>query len=83
VARLLTELHSLSGGDIRFDGKSIGSMSVTERRAMRRRRQMIFQDPYASLNPRWRVQRIIAEPLATHTVMAAPEQRERVAELLV
>jgi peptide/nickel transport system ATP-binding protein len=82
VARLLTELHSLSRGDIRFDGKSMGAMSATEKRAMRRRRQMIFQDPYASLNPRWRVQRIIAEPLATHTLMTVAEQRERVAELL-
>lgn len=82
VARLLTGLYSLTRGDIRFDGQSIQSMSKAERQAMRKRRQMIFQDPYASLNPRWRVGRIIAEPLVTHTTLSSREQEQKVGELL-
>ena len=82
VARLLTGLYSLTRGDIRFDGQSIQSMGKAERQAMRKRRQMIFQDPYASLNPRWRVGRIIAEPLVTHTTLSTREQEQKVGELL-
>ena len=61
VARLIVGLHAPSRGDIQFDGVD---MAGGERAARARRRmQMIFQDPYASLNPRWRVARIVAEPL--------------------
>lgn len=82
VARLLTGLYSLSHGSIQFDGMNIATMNHSQKQAMRRRLQMIFQDPYASLNPRWRVGRIIAEPLNTHTKLSATEQAERVSELL-
>lgn len=57
-------------------------MDKASQKAMRKRRQMIFQDPYASLNPRWRVGRIIAEPLVTHTDMSRTQQDAKVAELL-
>ena len=57
-------------------------MNKQESLKMRRRLQMIFQDPYASLNPRWRVGRIIAEPLRTHSTMSQAEQEARAAELL-
>lgn len=82
VARLLTGLYGLSKGSINFDGMNIASMNQSQKQALRRRLQMIFQDPYASLNPRWRVGRIIAEPLNTHTQLSKAEQTARVSELL-
>ena len=64
LARLIVGLHAPSRGRIRFDGAEIsGPQASAETTRMRRRMQMIFQDPYASLNPRWRVRDIVAEPL--------------------
>jgi len=84
VARCVVGLYRPTAGRIRFDGADLAGL--TSRQAMapvRRRMQMIFQDPYASLNPRWRVRRIVAEPLVTHgLVVGAGELRDRVAELL-
>lgn len=84
AARCIVGLYPPSAGAISFDGVELGSLK--SRRALapaRRRMQMIFQDPYASLDPRWRVRHIIAEPLLTHGVTTAkPELRARVAELL-
>lgn len=82
VARLLAGLYDLSRGSIHFDGIDITTMNPSQKQAMRRRLQMIFQDPYASLNPRWRVGRIIAEPLKTHTELSSTEQTHRAGELL-
>ncbi|RTZ41542.1 dipeptide ABC transporter ATP-binding protein [Candidimonas sp. SYP-B2681] len=82
IARLLAGLYQPTRGSIEFDGQAVETMSRKARHAMRKRLQMIFQDPYASLNPRWRVGRIIAEPLATHTRMTAAQQRSKVDELL-
>ena len=64
IARLLVGLHAPTSGSILFDGEPVARFAKSQ--AMRRRAQMIFQDPYASLNPRWRVGRIIAEPLRLH-----------------
>ena len=64
IARLLVGLYAPTSGRILFDGEPVSRFAQS--RAMRRRAQMIFQDPYASLNPRWRVGRIIAEPLKLH-----------------
>ncbi|WP_144639021.1 ABC transporter ATP-binding protein [Bordetella genomosp. 13] len=82
VARMLVGLYDLTRGAIEFDGQPVARMQGRSGRVLRRRLQMIFQDPYASLNPRWRVGRIIAEPLVTHTGMSAAQRHERVAELL-
>ena len=82
VARLLTGLYGLSQGSITFDGMNLANMNTSQKQALRRRLQMIFQDPYASLNPRWRVGRIIAEPLRTHTHLSQADQMARVDELL-
>ncbi|MGB3434663.1 ABC transporter ATP-binding protein [Achromobacter sp.] len=82
VARMLVGLYGLTRGDIRFDGQPLSRMSEPGGRVLRKRLQMIFQDPYASLNPRWRVGRIIAEPMLTHTAMTADERSARVGELL-
>lgn len=82
VARLLAGLYGLTRGSIHFDGMDLAAMNPSQKHAMRRRLQMIFQDPYASLNPRWRVGRIIAEPLKTHTQLSAQEQADRAGQLL-
>ena len=70
VARLICGLYPPTRGQVRFDGTDLAAIdSRTDMLAMRRRFQMIFQDPYASLNPRWRVQRIVAEPIRSHDLI--------------
>jgi peptide/nickel transport system ATP-binding protein len=84
IARVIVGLYPPTAGHIAFDGVDLAGLA--SRRAalpLRRRMQMIFQDPYASLDPRWRVRRIIAEPLVTHGLVAGKaELRRRVDELL-
>ena len=84
VARLICGLYGPTRGRIVFDGVDLAS--IDDRREMlkmRRRFQMIFQDPYASLNPRWRVERIIAEPIRSHRLdRAGVKVRDTVARLL-
>jgi peptide/nickel transport system ATP-binding protein len=64
VARLIVGLHALTAGSITYAGESVAALSRGGgNRSLRRRLQMIFQDPYASLNPRWRVADIVAEPI--------------------
>src|SRR5262249_45137182 len=67
VARLLVGLHAPTRGSFTFDGQDAhAAFRTPEGRQLRRRVQMIFQDPYASLNPRWKVEDIVAEPLKEH-----------------
>ncbi|MFZ4406944.1 MAG: dipeptide ABC transporter ATP-binding protein [Paracraurococcus sp.] len=83
LARLVTRLHTPTAGSISFDGQDIAGLSQAEIRPLRRRMQMIFQDPYASLNPRMAVGDILAGPLRLHGIV--PDEaaaRRRVAELL-
>jgi peptide/nickel transport system ATP-binding protein len=84
VARLLVGLYEPTRGRFRFDGQDAhATYTGPEARALRRRIQMIFQDPYASLNPRWRVADIVAEPLREHGLLHEPQALEaRVGELL-
>ena len=84
VARVIVGLYAPTRGRIVFAGTDIAlRASRAERRPLRRRLQMIFQDPYASLNPRWRVRDIVAEPLRTHRLCASERDvRARVEELL-
>jgi peptide/nickel transport system ATP-binding protein len=84
VARLLVGLHAPTRGRIVFDGVDLATLVTrAARRPFRRRLQMIFQNPYASLNPRWRVRDIVAEPLRAHRLCANErERRDRVAALL-
>ena len=83
LARLVTRLHYPTEGVIRFAGQDITHAAQAEIRPLRRRMQMIFQDPYASLNPRMSVGQILAGPLKLHgIVQGEAEARRRVAELL-
>ncbi|HEX3061663.1 MAG TPA: oligopeptide/dipeptide ABC transporter ATP-binding protein [Usitatibacter sp.] len=78
VARLICGLYAPSSGSITFDGVDLAKMQGTaEMMKMRRRFQMIFQDPYASLNPRWRVRKIVAEPLLSHGLAKSREEIDR------
>jgi peptide/nickel transport system ATP-binding protein len=84
VARMVVGLLPPSSGEVRIDGISMTDpRAAAERQRLRRRIQMVFQDPYASLNPRWRVDRIIAEPIrAFRLLRTEAEIRDRVGELL-
>ena len=84
VARLLVGLYEPTRGGLTFDGQDAhAAFKSPDARQMRQRIQMIFQDPYASLNPRWTVDDIIGEPLKEHGLIKdADELKERVAELL-
>ncbi|MDP3522813.1 MAG: dipeptide/oligopeptide/nickel ABC transporter ATP-binding protein, partial [Hydrogenophaga sp.] len=84
VARLLVGLYEPTRGGFEFDGEDAhAAFKTPEGRKLRRRIQMIFQDPYASLNPRWTVEDIIAEPVREHEILTdEPAIKERVGELL-
>ncbi|WP_431272168.1 ATP-binding cassette domain-containing protein [Dankookia sp. P2] len=83
LARLVTRLHRPTAGQIHFDGQDITHLSPAAMRPLRRRMQMIFQDPYASLNPRMSVGEILAGLLLLHGIVAdKAAAARRVAELL-
>jgi peptide/nickel transport system ATP-binding protein len=84
VARMVVGLLPPTSGDVWIDGVSMTDpAAAAERQRLRRRIQMIFQDPYASLNPRWRVDRIIAEPIRAFSLLdSEPAIEARVGELL-
>jgi len=81
IARLAVGLYAPSAGEIRFEGQSLSAARAQP--ALRRRMNMIFQDPYASLNPRWRVRDIVAEPIRAFRILdGAKAIAERVGALL-
>ncbi|HDQ71901.1 MAG TPA: dipeptide ABC transporter ATP-binding protein [Chloroflexi bacterium] len=82
AGRTILHLYQPTDGRVVFDGQDLTTLSSEELRRMRRRMQMIFQDPYASLNPRMTIARIISEPLRAHDLASRKEQVERVQELL-
>jgi len=82
TAKLVLGLEQPTGGSIRFDGRELRELDASGRRKYRKSIQAVFQDPYASLNPRMRISAIIAEPLVTNEVLSAAEVRGRVLELL-
>jgi ABC-type oligopeptide transport system ATPase subunit len=81
TGRCILRLVEPTSGEILFRGENVGQFSRSRMRAARRDMQIIFQDPYSSLNPRMRVGDIVAEPLVIHRLGSATERRERVAEL--
>src|SRR5437868_4235044 len=82
LSRLVLRLIEPDEGRIRFDGRDLLALDAAELRAFRRDAQIIFQDPYASLNPRMTVSQILTEPLLLHDLVPAPRRRARVEELL-
>jgi oligopeptide/dipeptide ABC transporter ATP-binding protein len=82
VSRLVLRLIEPDAGTIHFAGRDLLRMNAGELRAFRRDAQIIFQDPYASLNPRMTVGQILAEPLGLHDLVPPARRRERVEELL-
>jgi oligopeptide transport system ATP-binding protein len=82
VGRTMLQLYEPTEGNVVFDGVELTEIGGSEMRHLRRRMQMIFQDPYASLNPRMTVGSIIGEPLEVHRVVRGKAKRERVQELL-
>lgn len=83
LGRLILNLIEPTAGTVTFDGKVMQELKQEEMRQLRKEMQLIFQDPYASLNPRWSIRDIVAEPLETHKVYkTAAETTERVKELV-
>jgi peptide/nickel transport system ATP-binding protein len=82
VARMIGTLLDVDGGDIRFDGDEVTAMTSAEIAGYRRQIQMIFQDPFSSLNPRMKVESIVAEPLLHHKILPPNQISDRVQELL-
>jgi len=82
TGRTLIRLYEPTAGEIIFDGAEIGGMSEQELKPFRKRIQMIFQDPYASLNTRMTVGDIIGEPLDIHNIASGEERQKRIYELL-
>lgn len=82
LARCVIRLHEITAGTIEFDGRDISRASGAELRPFRRRMQLVFQDPYGSLNPRRRVGSIIGDPFEIHGVASGAERAARVKELM-
>jgi oligopeptide transport system ATP-binding protein len=81
TGRCLLRLVEPTSGSVRFRGEDVLAMDAAQMRAARRHMQIVFQDPYASLNPRMRVREIVEEPLVIHAIGQRSQRRERVAEL--
>jgi len=82
TGRAILQLYRPTAGEVLFEGSDLTRLRGERLRRMRRRMQMIFQDPYASLNPRMTVGNIIGEPLEVHNILRGKARRERVQELL-
>jgi len=82
MARCIARLLQPTGGKIIFDGRDITTLNRSDMRPIRREMMMVFQDPYASLNPRKRVGAIVGEPLEVHNIGTDTERKRRVQELL-
>jgi len=83
LARTAALLHRPTSGSVKFDGKELTTLDRRELKPIRRRFQMIFQDPYSSLNPRMSAGAIIAEPLIIHKVGNRAQRREKIEELAI
>ncbi len=82
TGRAILQLYKPTAGNVHFEGRDLVKLKGEELRQMRRKMQMIFQDPYASLNPRMTVGQLVGEPLMVHNVATGAEISERVAHLL-
>jgi oligopeptide transport system ATP-binding protein len=82
AGRVILQLYKPTAGKVNFDGQELTELKGEEVRRLRPRMQMIFQDPYASLNPRMTVEELVSEPMLIHTTKSRPERRDRARELL-
>jgi peptide/nickel transport system ATP-binding protein len=82
VARCITRLVEPSAGEVRFEGRDLLQLDARSLRVVRRSLQMVFQDPYGSLNPRKNIRTILTDGFAIHNLLSTAERRERAAELL-
>lgn len=82
LARLIIRLLEATDGQIKLDGQELTTLPKEEMRLKRRDIQMVFQDPYASLNPRWTVERTLLEPMRVYDIGSKKERKEKVLELL-
>jgi peptide/nickel transport system ATP-binding protein len=82
LGRLVLRLDDPTAGEIRFEGVDLAPLDRSQMVAVRKKMQVIFQDPYSSLNPRMTVGQIIAEPIRVHGILPKPQVHDRVAELL-
>jgi len=82
TGRLILRLIEATSGEVRFDGQDVFALNGQKLRALRKQMQIIFQDPYSSLNPRMTVGSMLSEALAIHRLARGREARERIAELL-
>ncbi|PPD11622.1 MAG: ABC transporter ATP-binding protein [Methylotenera sp.] len=82
LARCLLQLHPFDSGEVLFEGKDLEKLDASALRAMRKNLQMVFQDPFASLNPRMRVGEIVGEGLLIHGLGSASEQKIKVRQML-
>jgi peptide/nickel transport system ATP-binding protein len=79
----LLRLLEPTGGEVWFDGRSLGALNERERRALRRRIQIVFQNPYAALNPRFTVGQTLLEPMTIHGIGSGPAERQQRAQALL
>jgi oligopeptide/dipeptide ABC transporter ATP-binding protein len=82
LGRVLLNLIAPTQGDVLYDGRNIGKLPAGQLRTLRRELQIIFQDPFSSLNPRMTVEGIVGEPIWLHEAIPAEERRDKVASLL-
>ncbi len=82
LGRLILKLLEPTAGRVLFDGRDLAALTRRELRALRREMQLVFQDPYASLNPRMRVRSIVGEGIEIHRLARGKEKQERIASLL-
>ena len=82
TGRTLIQLYEPTAGEVLFEGQDLAEMKCNDLRGLRKRMQMIFQDPFASLNPRWTISQIIGEPLKVHKMGDGKMRSDRVKELL-
>jgi peptide/nickel transport system ATP-binding protein len=82
TGRALLRLHEPTSGSVRFDGVDLLALSAEELRAMRSRLQIVFQDTYASLDPRWTIERTLAEPLRLHAELGSTGIHDRTVEVM-
>ncbi|WP_340149953.1 ABC transporter ATP-binding protein [uncultured Sneathiella sp.] len=82
VGRTILHLNRATGGSVTLDGQDITRLNAADEKVLRRRAQMVFQDPHSALNPRMTIMRSVAEPLILHTKLRGAELREKVGSLL-